>query len=55
MVTVTPGQRNQVKITVHRVGESKLTVASNGVSEELLIKAKSVDNNAIQVEIGQKQ
>ena len=55
MVTVTPGQRNQVRITVHRAGESKLKVASNGVSEELWIKAKAVDNNAIQVEIGQKQ
>jgi FKBP-type peptidyl-prolyl cis-trans isomerase FklB len=55
MVTVVPGFKNQVRITVHRAGESKLTVASNGVSKELLIKAESVGNNAIQVEIAQKQ
>jgi hypothetical protein len=51
-VTVTPGSRNVVKITVHRAGDSKLTVASNGVSKELLIKAKYV-GNATLVEITQ--
>jgi len=40
MVTVTPGQGNQVKITVLRAGESRLEIASQGVSKKLLIKAE---------------
>jgi FKBP-type peptidyl-prolyl cis-trans isomerase len=53
MVTVAPGQRNEFRITVKGPGESKLTVASQGVSKELLIKAKDL-GNAIQVEIIQE-
>lgn len=52
MITVASGENSQVKITVHHAGESKLTVASNGVSKQLLVKAKSV-GNATQVEISQ--
>jgi len=52
MITVASGENSQVKITVHHAGESKLTVASNGVTKQLLVKAKSV-GNATQVEISQ--
>ena len=54
MVPVTPGQRNEFRITVKRTGESNLTVASQGVSKELVVKAKNL-GNAIQVEITQKK
>ena len=54
MVTVTPGQKNEFRITVKRTGECKLTVASQGVSKELVVKAKNL-GNAIQVEITQKK
>lgn len=50
MVTVSPSRGKQVKITMHRAGESKLKVTSNGVSKELLIKAQLL-NNAMQVAI----
>jgi FKBP-type peptidyl-prolyl cis-trans isomerase len=52
MVSVAPGENSQVKITVHHAGESNLTVASNGVSKTLLVRAKNV-GNATQVEISQ--
>jgi FKBP-type peptidyl-prolyl cis-trans isomerase FklB len=52
MITVAPAENSQVKITVHHAGESKVTVASNGVSKQLLVKAKRV-GNATQVEISQ--
>jgi FKBP-type peptidyl-prolyl cis-trans isomerase FklB len=52
MISVVPGENSQVKITVHHAGESKLTVASDGVSKQLLVKAKYV-GNATQVEISQ--
>ncbi len=52
MVTVSPSQGDQVKITVKRAGESKLKVAAQGISKELVIKAK-YQNNAMQVEISQ--
>ena len=52
MITVAPGEKNQVKIVVHHLGESKLTVASNGVSKQLVVKAKSVGSGT-QVEISQ--
>jgi hypothetical protein len=52
MITVAPAENNQVKITVHHAGESKLTVASNGVTKQLLVKARSV-GDATQVEISQ--
>jgi hypothetical protein len=50
MVTVTPGQGNEVKITVRREGQCKLKVVSAGISRELLIKAIN-RGEAIQVEI----
>jgi Domain amino terminal to FKBP-type peptidyl-prolyl isomerase len=56
MVTVVPGENKQVKITVHHPGETKLTVASNGISKQLVVKAKSLANgNATQVEISDAQ
>lgn len=52
MVTVSPGEGSEVKITVQRDGQSKLMVVSPGVSKELSIKAAYLDN-AIRVEISQ--
>lgn len=52
MVTVSPSQGSQVKITVKRAGESRLQVTSQGVSKELSVKA-AVRNNVLQVEIAQ--
>ena len=52
MVSVAPSKGEAVTITIHRAGESKLKVASAGVSKELLIRAKNVDG-ALQVEIRQ--
>ena len=52
MVTVSPSQGDQVKIIVHRAGESKLKVAAQGFYKELVVKAKYV-GKAIQVEITQ--
>src|SRR2546426_2924563 len=52
MVTVSPSQGYQVKIIVHRAGESKLKVAAQGFYNELVVKAKYV-GKAIQVEITQ--
>jgi len=50
MVTVTPGEGNEVKITVQRAGKSTLRVASDGVSKELSVTA-AYRGNAMQVEI----
>jgi FKBP-type peptidyl-prolyl cis-trans isomerase FklB len=52
MITVAPGENSQVRITVHHAGESKVTVASNGISKQLIVKAKYT-GNATQVEISQ--
>jgi len=52
MVTVSPGQGSEVKITVKRAGESRLKVKAGGVSKELAIKA-AYKGEAIQVEIAQ--
>lgn len=52
MVTVTPGETGQFRITVQRTGESRLKISSQGVSKELVVKAKSV-GKGIQVEISQ--
>jgi FKBP-type peptidyl-prolyl cis-trans isomerase FklB len=52
MVTVSPSEGNQVKITVKRAGESRLQVTFQGVSKELSVKAAH-RNNALQVEITQ--
>jgi FKBP-type peptidyl-prolyl cis-trans isomerase FklB len=43
MVTVSPTEGDDVKITVHRAGESKLKIAYQGLSKELAIKAKYVN------------
>jgi hypothetical protein len=53
MVTVSPGQGNEVKITVRYAGQSSLKVASKEVSKELSIMAW-YKGDAIQVEISQK-
>ncbi len=52
MVTVSPSQGDRVKITVHHAGESKLKVAAQGFSKELVVKAKYL-GKFIQVEITQ--
>ena len=52
MVTVTPGEGSDVKITVKHAGKSTLNVAAPGVSKELTIKATE-EGNAIRVEIAQ--
>jgi FKBP-type peptidyl-prolyl cis-trans isomerase len=52
MITVAAAEDTQVKITVHHAGESKLIVASNGISKELRVKAKYVGNTT-QIEISQ--
>ena len=53
MVTVSPGQSNNVKITVQRAGESSLRVTSEAVSKELFIKA-AYQGSVLVVEIAQK-
>jgi FKBP-type peptidyl-prolyl cis-trans isomerase FklB len=42
MVTVSPSQGDDVKITVHRAGESKLKVTYQGLSKELVVRAQYV-------------
>jgi hypothetical protein len=42
MVTVSPAQGDDVNITVHRAGESKLRIVYQGLSKELVIRAKYV-------------
>jgi FKBP-type peptidyl-prolyl cis-trans isomerase FklB len=42
MVTISPNQGDDVKITVRKAGESKLKVTYQGVSKELVVKAKYV-------------
>ncbi len=51
MVTISPDQGEQVKITVKRVGESTVHVTADGVTKELLIKAEYLPSKAIQVHI----
>ncbi|MDO8587931.1 MAG: hypothetical protein Q7T82_12955 [Armatimonadota bacterium] len=50
MVSVTPGQGHQVKITILRPGESKLKVESRGLCRELVVKA-SYRDGAMRVDI----
>jgi hypothetical protein len=52
MVTVSPGQGDDIKITVHRAGQCSLEVNSQGFSKKLSIKAK-YEGSGIQVEISQ--
>src|ERR1700704_3347467 len=40
MVTVSPSQGDNVRITVHKAGESKLKITYQGLSKELVVKAK---------------
>jgi FKBP-type peptidyl-prolyl cis-trans isomerase FklB len=42
MVTISPGQGDNVKVTVHKAGESKLKVTYQGLSKELVVRAKYV-------------
>jgi FKBP-type peptidyl-prolyl cis-trans isomerase FklB len=42
MVTVSPSQGDNVKITVHKAGESKLKITYDGLSKELVVKAHYV-------------
>ena len=42
MVTVSPSQGDDVKITVHKAGESRLRVVYQGLSKELVVKAQYV-------------
>ena len=41
IVTVSPSQGDQVKITVHKPGESHLKITAQGFSKELVVKATS--------------
>ncbi len=50
MVTVSPSEGNEVKITVKRPGETTLHVTSDGVTKELSLKA-ALQNDVMQVEI----
>lgn len=43
MVTVSPSQGDDVKVTMHRAGESKLRITYQGVSKELEIRARYVN------------
>jgi FKBP-type peptidyl-prolyl cis-trans isomerase FklB len=52
MVGVAAIEDNRFRITVSRAGESKLEVASRGISRSLLVKARSL-GRAMQVEIQQ--
>jgi len=53
-VSPIPGQDGQFRITAKRAGESKLKVAAQGISKELVVKVKSVNKGiALQVEITQ--
>jgi FKBP-type peptidyl-prolyl cis-trans isomerase FklB len=42
MVTVSPSQGDDVKITVHKAGESRLKIAYQGLSKELVVRAQYV-------------
>src|SRR3954462_15822416 len=44
MVTVSPSESSEVKITVKRAGQSTVQVTSPGISTELAIKAELQDN-----------
>ncbi|MDP1990541.1 MAG: FKBP-type peptidyl-prolyl cis-trans isomerase [Syntrophales bacterium] len=54
MVTVSPNQGREVKITVKRAGQSSLKVAAQELTKELHIKAMD-RGNAMQVEITDRQ
>jgi hypothetical protein len=53
MVTVTPGEGNGVKITIHRPGESLVQVMSHGLTKSLAVKAVQQDQ-VMRVEIAQR-
>jgi FKBP-type peptidyl-prolyl cis-trans isomerase FklB len=52
MLSVSPGDGQQVTITVQRAGESRLKVTSQGVTKELSVTA-AVRNDVLQVQIAQ--
>ncbi len=54
MVTVSPGQGNEVQITVRHAGQSNLQVTSQKVSKQLSIMAW-YQGDTLQAEISQKQ
>jgi len=56
MVVVSPvsgAELDHVRLTVKKIGESKLRVVSQGVSKELLVTAKAVGTNGMVVTIAQ--
>ncbi|HEY6000551.1 MAG TPA: hypothetical protein VI078_14795 [bacterium] len=53
MVTVTPGQGNEVRITVRSPGQSSLDVTSQGISRHLAITAVTHGGEGIRVDISQ--
>ena len=54
MVAVSPGQGNEVKITVKRTGQTGLEVSSQGISKNLSIRATAThEGKALRVEITQ--
>ena len=50
IATITPGEGSEVKILVHRPGETRIHISSNGASKELAVKA-SYQNDALMVNI----
>ncbi len=52
MVTVTPSQGDDVKIKVLKAGESRLKITYQGLSRELIVKARYI-NKFISFEIGE--
>ncbi len=53
MVTITPNQGNMVAIDIHRPGESRVQVISQGVSKTFNIRASYFQDKAIEIEISQ--
>jgi hypothetical protein len=56
MVTVSPVSANRfdrVRITIHHVGESKLTVKNREAATVLVVRAKALGTTAMQAEITQ--
>lgn len=52
LATISPSQGDDVKITVHKAGESKLTISYLGLSKELVVRGQYV-NNYMLIEIEQ--
>jgi uncharacterized protein (TIGR03437 family) len=54
MITVSPSQGAEIKLTVHRAGQSMLQISSQGLSKVLALKAV-YQANALMVQIEQKE